>query len=184
MYFGSLFTTFCWHNEDNYMYSINYHHKGAPKQWYGVSGDKKSAEGLERVFKNYLSMKMRDVPDLLHHITTMFSPRLLQNADVVVSKVLQHEGEFVVSVMRSSLQMTERLSLFLSYIPAYYRSHFRERIMEVSAWARTLVRQSTLQRRIGFLLDPKQMNGTARFLVLLFFRMTVLPSPWPIISKM
>ncbi|GAX23946.1 histone demethylase JARID1, partial [Fistulifera solaris] len=101
MYFGSLFTTFCWHNEDNYMYSINYHHKGAPKQWYGVPGEKKAAEGLERVFKNYLSMKMRDVPDLLHHITTMFSPRLLQNADVVVSKLLQYEGEFVVTFPRS-----------------------------------------------------------------------------------
>lgn len=101
MYFGSLFTTFCWHNEDNYLYSINYHHKGAPKQWYGVPGTKRAAEGLERVFKSYLSMKMRDVPDLLHHITTMFSPRLLQNAEVMVSKVLQYEGEFVITFPRA-----------------------------------------------------------------------------------
>lgn len=59
LYFGSLFTTFCWHNEDNYMNSINYHHKGAPKQWYGVPGTKYDADGVERVFKSYLSMKMR-----------------------------------------------------------------------------------------------------------------------------
>jgi histone demethylase JARID1 len=52
--------------------------------WYGVPGSKTDAEGLEKVFKSYLSMKMRDVPDLLHHITTMFSPRLLQNAGVSV----------------------------------------------------------------------------------------------------
>ena len=46
-------------------------------------------------------MKMRDVPDLLHHITTMFSPRLLQNAHVPVYKTLQHEGEFVVTFPRA-----------------------------------------------------------------------------------
>lgn len=101
MYYGSLFTTFCWHNEDNYLYSINYNHKGAPKQWYGVPGTKKDAEGLEKVFKNYLSMKMRDVPDLLHHITTMFSPRLLQKAEVPIYKLLQHEGEYVVTFPRA-----------------------------------------------------------------------------------
>jgi len=101
MYYGSLFTTFCWHNEDNYLYSINYNHKGAPKQWYGVPGTETASEGLEKVFKSYLSMKMRDVPDLLHHITTMFSPRLLQNANVLVCKTLQYEGEFVVTFPRA-----------------------------------------------------------------------------------
>eukprot|EP00536_Pseudo-nitzschia_multiseries_P011232 jgi/Psemu1/259682/estExt_Genewise1Plus.C_3720011 len=101
MYYGALFTTFCWHNEDNYLYSINYHHKGAPKQWYGVPGTKKDASGLEKVFKSYLSMKMRDVPDLLHHITTQFSPRLLQNANVPICKLLQHEGEYVVTFPRA-----------------------------------------------------------------------------------
>ncbi len=101
MYFGNLFSTFCWHNEDNYLYSINYHHWGAPKQWYGIPGTKTDAEGLEKVFKSYLSMKMRDVPDLLHHITTMFSPRLLQSAGVPVYKLLQFPGEFVVTFPRA-----------------------------------------------------------------------------------
>lgn len=101
MYFGNLFSTFCWHNEDNYLYSINYHHWGAPKQWYGVPGTSQDAEGLEKVFKSYLSMKMRDTPDLLHHITTMFSPRLLQSGAVPVYKILQHPGEFIVTFPRA-----------------------------------------------------------------------------------
>lgn len=101
MYFGCLFSTFCWHNEDNFMNSINYHHKGAPKQWYGVPGTKHDADGVERVFKSYLSKKMRDVPDLLHHITTSFSPRLLKNEGVRVCKLLQHEGEFIVTFPRA-----------------------------------------------------------------------------------
>jgi len=101
LYFGCLFATFCWHNEDNYLYSINYHHRGAPKQWYGVPGTKKDADGLERVFRAQLSMKMRDVPDLLHHITTMLSPKLLQNGGVPVCKLTQYAGEFVVTFPRS-----------------------------------------------------------------------------------
>ena len=39
LYVGMLFASFCWHNEDNYFYSISYNHFGATKQWYCVPGD-------------------------------------------------------------------------------------------------------------------------------------------------
>jgi len=101
LYFGDLFTTFCWHNEDNYLYSINYNHWGAPKQWYGIPGTKTDSAGLEKVFKDFLSSRLREEPDLLHHITTMFSPRLLQLAKVPVYTLVQHPGEFVVTFPRA-----------------------------------------------------------------------------------
>jgi len=46
-------------------------------------------------------MKMREVPDLLHHITTMFSPRLLQQGDIPVCKLVQYAGEYVVTFPRA-----------------------------------------------------------------------------------
>ncbi len=47
LYIGMLFATFAWHIEDHSLYSINYHHYGAPKTWYGVPAG--SADGFEEV---------------------------------------------------------------------------------------------------------------------------------------
>ena len=33
LYFGALFSTFCWHVEDHFLYSVNYLHTGAAKTW-------------------------------------------------------------------------------------------------------------------------------------------------------
>lgn len=46
-------------------------------------------------------MKLRDAPDLIHHITTFFSPRLLHKGGVKVCKLLQNEGEFIVTFPRA-----------------------------------------------------------------------------------
>lgn len=31
LYVGSVLSAFCWHVEDHALYSVNYHHLGAPK---------------------------------------------------------------------------------------------------------------------------------------------------------
>jgi hypothetical protein len=39
LYVGMFLSSFCWHTEDHYFSSINYHHWGEPKTWYGVPAD-------------------------------------------------------------------------------------------------------------------------------------------------
>jgi histone demethylase JARID1 len=75
LYVGMLFSSFCWHTEDNYFYSINYSHMGASKQWYGVPGA--DADRFEKVSKDFLFELFKESPDLLHHMTTQISPSLL-----------------------------------------------------------------------------------------------------------
>ena len=52
LYNGMLFSMFAWHVEDHYWYNVNYHHCGAPKTWYGVSGH--AALDFERVVQNHV----------------------------------------------------------------------------------------------------------------------------------
>jgi histone demethylase JARID1 len=99
LYVGMLFTSFCWHNEDNYFYSINYNHFGSSKQWYGVPGN--AAELFEAVSKEFLMGLFRESPDLLHHMTTQISPSLLLANRVPVYKVTQEPGTFIITFPKS-----------------------------------------------------------------------------------
>jgi histone demethylase JARID1 len=95
LYIGMLFSTFCWHNEDNYFYSINYSHCGKIKQWYGVPGSK--AKAFETVSKDILFQLFKEVPDLLHQMSTQIPPsRLLVNG-VPVFSAQQEAGTFIVT---------------------------------------------------------------------------------------
>lgn len=75
LYVGMLFSSFCWHTEDNYLNSINYNHMGDPKIWYGVPGS--SASAFEKVAKAHFPLSFKESPDLLHAMNTQISPGLL-----------------------------------------------------------------------------------------------------------
>eukprot|EP00850_Spirogloea_muscicola_P016183 SM000129S26170 [mRNA] locus=s129:347986:353264:- [translate_table: standard] len=106
LYLGMLFSTFCWHVEDHYLYSINYHHIGAPKTWYGCSGAAAPAfeEVASRLVYERELLKERGAAEaynLLFGKTTMFSPKLLVEAGVPVVRAVQQCGEFVVTFPRA-----------------------------------------------------------------------------------
>lgn len=89
-YVGMCFSTFCWHNEDHWTYSINYLHWGEPKSWYGVPGD--AAEIFERSMKNVAPDLFESQPDLLHQLVTICNPNILMKDGVPVSFLILHSA--------------------------------------------------------------------------------------------
>ncbi|CAH8468945.1 unnamed protein product [Schistosoma haematobium] len=98
-YVGMVFSSFCWHIEDHWSYSINFNHWGEPKTWYGVS--RLHADDFERAMKKHATELFDQAPDLLHHITTNVNPNILQAEGVPIYRTDQHCGEFVVTFPRA-----------------------------------------------------------------------------------
>lgn len=99
MYVGMCFSTFCWHNEDHWSYSINYLHWGEPKTWYGVPGF--MAERFEEVMRETTPDLFQNQPDLLHQLVTILNPNILMDRGVPVYHIDQAAGEFVLTFPRA-----------------------------------------------------------------------------------
>ncbi|XP_022801801.1 lysine-specific demethylase 5C-like [Stylophora pistillata] len=99
IYVGMCFSSFCWHNEDHWSYSINYMHWGEPKTWYGVPGD--NAEDFERSMKEAAPELFEAQPDLLHQLVTIINPNALTAKGVPVVRTNQYAGEFVITFPRA-----------------------------------------------------------------------------------
>jgi len=97
IYVGMLFSSFCWHTEDNYLYSINYLHTGSPKKWYGIPFE--GADAFERTMRATLPDLFRKTPNLLHLLVTQFSPRLLKEAGVPVYTACRRRGSSLSRVL-------------------------------------------------------------------------------------
>lgn len=100
VYLGSVFSAFCWHTEDHDLHSINYHHCGAPKAWYGVPAH--AAHAFERAVRDVLAPQLvRQRPGLLHDIVTHIPPARLARLGIPVCRLVQRPGEFVVTLPRA-----------------------------------------------------------------------------------
>jgi [histone H3]-trimethyl-L-lysine4 demethylase len=69
VYVGMLFSSFCWHVEDNHLYAVNYMHAGAPKTWYGVPAA--DADAFEAAFRAEVPDLWARDPKLLFKLCTM-----------------------------------------------------------------------------------------------------------------
>jgi histone demethylase JARID1 len=95
LYVGMVFSTFCWHNEDHFAYSVNYQHIGETKTWYGIPGS--DTEKFEEAMRNEMPELFESQPDILFQLVTLAKPEKLRQADVSVYAIDQHAGQFVVT---------------------------------------------------------------------------------------
>ncbi|MCJ1356108.1 MAG: hypothetical protein MMC33_006102 [Icmadophila ericetorum] len=96
LYLGMWKATFAWHLEDVDLYSINYIHFGAPKQWYSISQE--DARRFEAAMRNVWPNDSKNCDQFLRHKTYLISPQLLQSQyNIKVNRLVHHEGEFVIT---------------------------------------------------------------------------------------
>lgn len=96
LYMGMWKATFAWHLEDVDLYSINYIHFGAPKQWYSISQE--DARKFEKAMKQIWPVDSKNCDQFLRHKTYLISPDILQKQyGVKVNKLVHYEGEFVIT---------------------------------------------------------------------------------------
>ncbi|GAB7340717.1 hypothetical protein MBLNU457_7101t3 [Dothideomycetes sp. NU457] len=96
LYMGMWKATFAWHLEDVDLYSINYIHFGAPKQWYSISQE--DARRFEAAMKAVWPNDAKHCDQFLRHKTYLISPALLKEKyNIEVNRLVHHEGEFVIT---------------------------------------------------------------------------------------
>ncbi|CAG8548884.1 5235_t:CDS:10 [Ambispora leptoticha] len=95
LYFGMWKATFAWHVEDMDLYSINYIHFGAPKQWYAIPPP--YSRKFETVMRGYFSHEYQNCREYLRHKQFIVKPSILSENNIPVNHLVQHEGEFVIT---------------------------------------------------------------------------------------
>ena len=95
LYLGMWKATFSWHVEDMDLYSINYIHFGAPKQWYSIS--QQDNQKFEKVMRDIFPNDARNCDQFMRHKTFGASPTRLAQHGLQVNKLVHYEKEFVIT---------------------------------------------------------------------------------------
>lgn len=94
LYAGLWKASFAWHLEDQDLYSINYIHFGAPKQWYAIpqSDQKKFYDFMKEQFP-----EANKCTEFLRHKMFTASPKLLEKNNIKCNKIVHYEHEFIIT---------------------------------------------------------------------------------------
>ncbi|SMN21673.1 similar to Saccharomyces cerevisiae YER169W RPH1 JmjC domain-containing histone demethylase [Maudiozyma saulgeensis] len=95
LYAGLWKSSFTWHLEDKDLYSINYIHFGAPKQWYSIP------QSHEKQFLSFVKeqfpQEFKSCPEFLRHKQIIISPKTLRDNGIPVNKITHYQNEFIIT---------------------------------------------------------------------------------------
>lgn len=95
LYAGLWKSTFSWHLEDQDLYSINYLHFGAPKQWYSIP--QRQNGKFYDLMKEIFGEDYKNCPEFLRHKTFLASPLFLAKNGIQCNSVVHNQGEFMIT---------------------------------------------------------------------------------------
>lgn len=95
LYCGMWKATFAWHLEDMDLFSINYIHFGAPKQWYSISQE--DHVRFFNIMKDMWPEEYKKCKEFVRHKTFHASPALLQQKGIKVNKIVHRQHEFMIT---------------------------------------------------------------------------------------
>lgn len=95
LYFGMWRASFAWHVEDMDLYSINYVHFGAPKQWYAIRQADRAR--FESVMAAAFPADARKCAHFLRHKSFLVSPSVLASQGIHPLRLVQHAHEIVLT---------------------------------------------------------------------------------------
>eukprot|EP00656_Telonema_subtile_P012473 TRINITY_DN1627_c0_g1_i2.p1 TRINITY_DN1627_c0_g1~~TRINITY_DN1627_c0_g1_i2.p1 ORF type:complete len:933 (-),score=119.31 TRINITY_DN1627_c0_g1_i2:227-3025(-) len=87
-------TVFAWHVEDMRLYSMNYVHAGAPKEWFIIPPTR--AQGFADVAASVHPREASKCPQFVQHKMTLLEPEHLLKNDIEVCHAVQQPGQFIV----------------------------------------------------------------------------------------
>lgn len=99
IYYGMIFSTFCWHIENLFMYSINYLHEGEPKVWYSIAArDKERFD--EYVKQKFIVHSLKDA-GFIYNLNIHIDPLELTQNGIEVKRTIQYPGELIINLPKA-----------------------------------------------------------------------------------
>lgn len=95
LYAGLWKASFSWHLEDQDLYSINYLHFGAPKQWYSIPQSDNAK--FYALMKDVFDEDYKNCTEFLRHKTFLASPQFLAKNGITCNSIVHRQGEFMIT---------------------------------------------------------------------------------------